>query len=125
MIMREFKFRAYHKEAKEMLYDEPHYVFDWEHEGQPIEIMQYTGLKDKNGKEIYEGDVVKVDYPLYIDDRDKIYEICWDNISYTMRRKKKDGNDWPERSDGMIYTTWRFTEEVEVIGNIHSNPELI
>lgn len=61
--MREIKFRAWHKGYDEMypimLYDKnPGDCLRWKNEGQPVEIMQYTGLKDNNGKEIYEGDVV-------------------------------------------------------------------
>lgn len=71
--MREIKFRAW--DGKRMYYDPNDFylrmdgscfdVFEGEMDepicGQPI-LMQYTGLKDKNGKEIYEGDIVKTSY---------------------------------------------------------------
>jgi uncharacterized phage protein (TIGR01671 family) len=72
--MREIKFRAWDKDSKRMRYAEDligpggwviqfhgvpleigiHGVFEPEN----VELMQYTGLEDKNGKEIYEGDIV-------------------------------------------------------------------
>lgn len=62
--MREIKFRAWHKKLKQVLTDK-----DWHHYGPVLvggkiesddhEIMQYTGLKDKLGKEIYEGDILE------------------------------------------------------------------
>ena len=70
--MREIKFRAWHKEKKEMDYLGkifPAISDDWfamssslglgTHEENNYELMQYTGLSDKLGKEIYEGDIVK------------------------------------------------------------------
>lgn len=63
-----------------------------------FDIMQYTGLEDKNGVEIYEGDIVIAQYtasPQIITNKVYWEELLW---------------------------TW---EEIEIIGNIYENPELI
>jgi uncharacterized phage protein (TIGR01671 family) len=74
-------------------------------------IMQYTGLEDKNGKEIYEGDIVDFkSYPLsevvYVRDR---FTPIYDRSSY---------DEWE-------FDFWRISNDCEVVGNIYENPELL
>ena len=80
-----------------------------------FELMQFTGLKDKNGVEIYEGDIIELE--------DRICKInfneycgCWDLefIRYT-----KDNSCVFK---GVNYKNWC---KYEVIGNIYDNPELL
>jgi uncharacterized phage protein (TIGR01671 family) len=80
----------------------------------PETIGQYTGLKDKNGKEIYEGDVVL--YNRNIDDEtDKfIFEVVWAKDQYGLRETKHKYYLWDNH--------WDMTEAV---GNIYENPELL
>ena len=81
-----------------------------------VELMQYTGLLDKNGKEIYEGDVL---YKFGIDDAP--YEVKygvqpisheWLGIGFYTEHLGEMGNIFGG-------------EEIEVIGNIYENPELL
>jgi len=104
-----YKFRAWHKESKEILYPvKQWHLFGWlEDEKQPIEIMQYTGLKDKNGKEIYEGDIVQ-------NKEKENYRVAW-NINGLWSYKRTSDNA------SFMQDYW----EAEVIGNIYENPELL
>lgn len=83
-------------------------------------VMQFTGLHDKNGKEIYEGDVVR----FYIDDEamQYTYTVEWDDFSYKLIHATPhlDRLCW-----GGINRISEIGWEVEVIGNIYENPELL
>lgn len=88
-------------------------------EGRPIEgypLMQFTGLKDKNGKEMCEGDIVSAHGTLGV--------VEWDNGLALFTLKVKINN---ERGDMTIYTHQENGLNVhrEIVGNIHENPELL
>lgn len=137
--MREIKFRAWELNEKKMFYtgdsinehgasllmnlngdllsvmhkDSVHYDMCWARIGHQLVLMQYTNLKDKNNKEIYEGDILK--------------ETC---------------QRFPSTPPGYDEEIWSFTDmyelwhqldpvvgwahnEIEIIGNIYENPELL
>ncbi len=87
-----------------------------------IKIMQYTGLKDKEGKEIYEGDVVKWRDKGNIFDSE--YEDCLSWVTFKYARWHAE----PIKVKGLRYfqfTNYNETEDCEIIGNIYENPELL
>ena len=85
-------------------------------------VVQYTGLKDKNGKKIFEGDIIKTDYANgYM--KDEVFVCEWDSEfgcwQFNGRYDNKFG-DWVDCSlGGGSYP------EMIVAGNIYENPELL
>ena len=74
-----------------------------------LPLMQYTGLKDKNGKEIYEGDIIKTTTGL-------IYEVFWCEEMFSFRVSNKTSP-----ANGYMLSS---AELDEVIGNIYEHAEL-
>lgn len=117
-MARPIKFRVWDKEAKEML--EPGSVdleYSLHNSGGWHELMQYTGLHDKNGKEIYEGDIIVI----WRLDGDPIEEeqklvVQWDDDEAMFHTGDKYNNPLARHvaEDG-----------IEVIGNIYEHPHLL
>ena len=137
--MREIEFRIYDKELEKMVYfDDEDYDyrppltfrldqvfrkdsqyndyedFEWNDISSKVEIMQYTGLKDENGKKIFEGDIVKDEYC--------IYEVVYDGNGYyvkVVKLLKACGTE-----EGLLYDLSDY-KDLEIIGNIWDNPDLL
>lgn len=82
--------------------------------------LQFTGIKDKNGKEIYQGDIVKIcgaDCPEDAEDEKHIMVVKWD----------KQGGYISEYNCGFEFDPLIGNEdlEMEIIGNIYENPDLL
>jgi len=109
------KLRAWDKECKIMRdYDELKGLTLDALDTDNFEIEQLTGLKDVNGKDIYDGDIVKSNYKYA---QPKISQIIMaDGNSYIAGEDLATGNE-------MLVSD--HVEEIEVIGNVHENPELL
>lgn len=82
----------------------------------PATVGQYTGLTDKNGVKVFRGDIVRTVY----DGVENVFVVVWDNDELDFKATNGRGN---YGSGGFQYLP--CCEEVEVIGNIHDNPELL
>lgn len=131
--MREVKFRAWDSFNRIMYNDNAKVVgsmyFYAEHQdvtNQNI-YMQYTGLKDKNGREIYEGDIVRfVDFDTsggHRADREFTGVIKYQSGLYEIW-KNNDSEFFDSDGAFILNHAWLQDDEFEVIGNIYENSEL-
>ena len=120
--MRELKFRAWHKQEKKILLPSDNigvviFGFNIVIDKKYI-MMQYIGLKDKNGKEIYEGDIFKYNHHKGYNFETFIGSIFRHDTLPKHITKPRNLFDADEiEVDVLPY--------LEVIGNIHENPELL
>ena len=142
-----FRFRAWDKVCGRMLYNIQE-AYDGgcveDKEGEPVEdyisvcsfasffpyegqeeneyiVEQCTGLKDKNGKLIYEGDIVRIFYDHFngtFTEKEVIGPVTWECGTWVVNNSLL--NHAPEYDDMILESS-----AVEVIGNIHENPELL
>lgn len=123
--MREFKFRAWDTEKQEMATVNFIGLNDYEVGMEDEEcrrwratypyvcrLMQYTNLKDKNGKEIYEGDILKVK----LDGGEANLYVKYTNGEYRVVNEGK----WEDS----LYA-YMYFGDVEIVGNIYENKDLL
>ena len=114
--MREIKFRCWRISIKEMY--PPASIWKMNLWGcdftDDIILMQYTGLKDKNGKEIYEGDIIQY--------QDRTFEVLWCNGGFKIMEMKPG---YEGAVDGWIHEIIEgchcgdTIDSLEIIGNIY------
>lgn len=134
--MREIKFRAWLKDDKRMVevrsidfHEEGNTItvnyndiFGFEFNENEIELMQYTGLKDKNGKEIYEGDIIDIHQTV---NGQSVFVIEVTNTGLVIPRYAFDKNYKYEYNIRELLEFDEYDKEIEVIGNAYQHPELL
>ncbi|MGG0610969.1 YopX family protein [Bacillus altitudinis] len=122
--MREIKFRAFEKHSQRMFYNVQSGIYMDPDEFESFndilglaryKVMQLSGLKDKNGDEIYEGDFVKIISPYY--GQEIIATVRYENslASFVFETGEDRGYS---RIDASF-------KDIEVVGNIYEDPDLL
>lgn len=144
--MRELKFRCWSPDNQEMYFPDGNYSFRMFNSGvsfepyfnadelqsfhtdpegeeylKKIEVMQYTGLKDRNGIEIYEGDIVKhIKYSTK-----NIGVVTFGEGEYNPDHWSVSWHGWFVEGVDCTFDEYDAMDHFEVIGNIYQNPELL
>lgn len=134
-MSREIKFRAWDKENEEIVrvdgiclnrnvFDTKNYIYGSQphfidehndlHLTEECVLMQYIGLKDKNGVDIYEGDIIKYGKNIFL----IVYSENIASFTVDFKRTDKKVNCYPNVNKGTMLSA-------EVIGNIYTNKELL
>lgn len=125
--MREIKFKAWDKDRKRWtnysiaedlprFYDKHTGCWKTDKEGKRFVLSQYTGLKDKNNREIYEGDVIKaISFARWIG----VVEYSDENQAFIF-----DDLDKKYRGKSTVFMN-QFDDGFEILGNIYENPKLL
>lgn len=93
---------------------------------EPETVGQYTGLTDKNGKKIFEGDIIHVNYTISVPAGvGPLLRIVKHSIDYKSVVAFENCRFCLKKQNGEIFEMHLVPGEVEVIGNIHDNPELL
>lgn len=82
-----------------------------------MELMQFAGLLDKNGREVYEGDIVRLESGYLTD----VWEVYWSEDRWGLRDSNQGDYDNGDYYHG-DQITWK---DAEIIGNIYENPDLL
>ena len=123
--MRQIKFRVWDKRLGDWRYFELSDVYGWGQDNpngycdvKLSEAQQFTGLLDKNGKEIYEGDILKWN-------ESRIMKVIWGSVGWTLWSDLFKSFGHPDGNDCGEYHTKSYCLSSEIIGNIYENPELL
>lgn len=115
---RVIKFRAWDKYRKEIvLHDSLYELQSWNRTREELNnfiFMQFTGIKDRNGREIFEDDIVRINVPNGGDFENTVGRVFWHDEEAAFYHGNSEGRP-PKRM-------WEY---VTVIGNVYENPDLL